>query len=276
MVGKNLQSDDQWDDTTIFVVIENPSDSYDFVIVDEDDSCDTVVIDMSREEFAGAIIIDFEEDAQTDSFVSIDEDQIFIPDFTADDLMILISNKNFNKKSRMISVRCPHCQVGLKVDESKIPSHVETFNCPKCKQPISVSFVINNLPSDDSETIILSAPEGKNAKTGKLHVLPNEFTPEQFIRLTEGINIIGRKSPSKESGTAIKTKDKLMSRSHIGIEARPDAQGKYNHYLYDNKSTNRTLYNRNYIEPGEIVILKDNDEIQIGQTRLIFEEDSPC
>jgi len=177
----------------------------------------------------------------------------------------------------MIPVRCPHCQVGLKVDESKIPANIQTFNCPKCKQPISISYVINSQPIDDSETIILSTPEGKNAKAGKLHVLPNEFTPEQFIRLSEGVNIIGRKSPAKKSLTAIETKDKLMSRSHIGIEVRSDdANGKYNHYLYDNKSTNRTLYNRNYIEPGEIVILKSNDEIQIGQTRLIFEEDNPC
>jgi predicted Zn finger-like uncharacterized protein len=172
----------------------------------------------------------------------------------------------------MISVRCPHCQVGLKVDESKIPSNIQTFNCPKCKQPILVSYVLNNQPVDDSETIILSVPEEKKTRTGKLHVLPNEYTPEQFIRLLEGVNIIGRKSTSKESVTAIETKDKLMSRTHIGIEVRPDTDGKYNHCLYDNKSTNRTLYNRSYIEPGETVILKNNDEIQIGQTRLIFEE----
>jgi len=175
----------------------------------------------------------------------------------------------------MISVRCPHCQVGLKVDESKIPANIQTFNCPKCKQPILVSYVMKNQTADDSETVILSGPESKNAKTGKLHVLPNEFTPEQFIRLSEGVNIIGRKSPSKESGTAIETKDKLMSRSHIGIEVKSETDGKYIHSLFDNKSTNRTLYNRNYIEPGEIVILKNNDEIQIGQTRLIFEEDNP-
>jgi len=176
----------------------------------------------------------------------------------------------------MISIRCPHCQVGLKVEESKIPANIQTFNCPKCKQPIPISFVMNNQTVDDSETVILSAPEGRVAKTGKLHVLPNENTSEQFIRLTEGPNIIGRKSPSKESSTAIDTKDKLMSRAHIVIEVRRAAKDNYIHSLYDNKSTNRTLYNRNYIEPGEIVILKNNDEIQIGQTRLIFEEDNPC
>jgi len=176
----------------------------------------------------------------------------------------------------MISVRCPHCQVGLKVDESKIPANIQSFNCPKCKQPILISYVMNNQTADDSETVILSSPESKTAKTGKLHVLPNEFTSEQFIRLFEGINIIGRKSPSKESATAIDTKDKMMSRAHLVIEVRSAAKGCFIHTLYDNKSTNRTLYNRNYIEPGEIVILKNNDEIQIGQTRLIFEEDSPC
>jgi FOG: FHA domain len=171
----------------------------------------------------------------------------------------------------MISIRCPHCQIGLKVDETKMPANIQTFNCPKCRKPIPVTLV--NHDQDDSETIILSIPGQKEGKTGKLHILANEFTPEQHISLFEGVNIIGRKSSSKESKTSIETDDKLMSRNHIGIEIRKDAKGSYNHYLYDNKSTNRTLYNGSYIEPGEIVILKNNDEIQIGQTHLIFKED---
>jgi len=106
----------------------------------------------------------------------------------------------------MISVRCPHCQVGLKVDESKIPANIQTFNCPKCKQPISVSYVTGNETFDDSETVILSAPERKNIKTGKLHVLPNEFTPEQFIRLSEGANIIGENLRQKSLLRLLKRK----------------------------------------------------------------------
>lgn len=174
----------------------------------------------------------------------------------------------------MISIRCPHCHVGLKVDESKIPANIRIFNCPKCKQPIQVNLVLKNQVADDSETVILSFSDDKNAKIGKIHVLPNDLTPEQTVQLLEGVNIIGRKSPIKKTATSIETSDKLMSRTHIGIEVRKDAgKGDYIYYLYDNKSTNRTLYNNKYIEPGEVITLKNNDEIQIGQTRLIFKEE---
>ena len=87
MEGTDLQYDDQLVDTDIFVVIENKGDYYDFVTIDEDVSCNTIVIDMSQDEFANAITINF-EDEEIDSFVSIDEDQVFISDITADDLLI--------------------------------------------------------------------------------------------------------------------------------------------------------------------------------------------
>jgi len=174
----------------------------------------------------------------------------------------------------MISIRCPHCHIGLKVDETKIPANIQTFNCPKCKRPIPVNYVIKNQAEDDSETVVLSFPGAKNAKIGKIHVLPNDSTPEQTIQLMEGVNIVGRKSPVQKSLTAIDTKDKLMSRSHIVIEVRRCANKEdHIYYLSDNKSTNRTLYNNKYIEPGEVVTLKNNDEIQIGQTRILFQED---
>jgi len=87
MTGANGQSCDQSVDTDIFLIVEKGNDSCDFVTIDEDTSYDAVVIDIVQDDFAHAIIVDFDTDAQSDSFVSIDEDQIIVPDFTADDLL---------------------------------------------------------------------------------------------------------------------------------------------------------------------------------------------
>ena len=86
MAELNTSFDEQPVDTSVFVVIENKSDCYDFVTIDEDTTHDAVVIDLSQDEFTGVISIDYEVDDDSDSFVSIDDDQIFISDFTADDL----------------------------------------------------------------------------------------------------------------------------------------------------------------------------------------------
>ena len=88
MAKANIQSDDLPVDTDVFVVMEKKEDSYDFVTIDEDTSFDAIVIDMSQSDFSDAIIIDFDADP-SDSFVTIDEDedQVFVSDFTADDLL---------------------------------------------------------------------------------------------------------------------------------------------------------------------------------------------
>ncbi|MDR1368968.1 MAG: FHA domain-containing protein [Dysgonamonadaceae bacterium] len=171
----------------------------------------------------------------------------------------------------MISIRCPHCHVGLKVDETKIPSQIQTFGCPQCKEPIPVSLITQKLQPDDSETVILNLPV-ETQSPGRLKVAQNPLTPAQTIHLNEGVNIIGRKSTATTNPTAVDTGDKLMSRSHMSIEVKKDSKGKYKYFLSDTKSKNRTLYNSNYIESGEVVALKNKDEIQIGQTRMMFEE----
>jgi len=74
-------------DTDIFVVVENEEGFYDFVTIDEDAPYDPILIDMSDDEFSDAIPIDFETNVDSDTFVTIDEDPIFISGFTEDDLI---------------------------------------------------------------------------------------------------------------------------------------------------------------------------------------------
>ncbi|MGM9759881.1 MAG: FHA domain-containing protein [Parabacteroides sp.] len=170
----------------------------------------------------------------------------------------------------MISVKCPHCHVGLKVDEGKIPLGLSSFKCPKCRQSIPVSLLsTQSSQTDESETVLVKPVKDS---TGRLTVLPDADTAEQTFPLYEGVSVVGRKSHSSNATLCIETKDRSMSREHIRIEVKRGEKGGYKHFLSDNNSRNHTLYNGNYLESGEVVILNDNDEIIIGRTVLRFNE----
>lgn len=173
----------------------------------------------------------------------------------------------------MISIKCPHCHAGLKVDEGKIPLEITSFKCPKCKQPISVSLLSQikkeDVLNNDSETRLIR-PFLRT--TGQLLVLATPDTPEQVFSFQEGVYTIGRKSKTSKATIGIVTNDKSMSREHIRIEVKKDSKGGYKHYLSDNNSKNHTLYNSSYLENGEVVVLNNGDEIVIGHTTLHFNE----
>jgi len=86
MADINSYPDDKMVDTDIFVVVENEEGFYDFVTIDEDAPYDPILIDMSDDEFLDVIPIDFEMNIDSDAFVTIDEDPIFISGFMEDDL----------------------------------------------------------------------------------------------------------------------------------------------------------------------------------------------
>lgn len=173
----------------------------------------------------------------------------------------------------MIAVKCPHCQVGLKIDEAKIPKGLSSFKCPKCKQPISTQILSkrDQEPSPEAETQLV-APRLSSA--GRLRVVAdtNTDTPEQEYTLYEGVVTLGRKSAVSKADIAIVTADRSMSREHIRIEIKKEPKGGYKHYLSDNNSKNHTLYNGTYLKEGEVVVLGNQDEIVIGHTALLFIE----
>ncbi|MDR1407515.1 MAG: FHA domain-containing protein [Tannerella sp.] len=172
----------------------------------------------------------------------------------------------------MIPVKCPHCGVGLKVDEQKIPKGITSFKCPKCKHEISVAQLRDlqaaRQASSDGSTELLQ-PLKKSE--GKLIVLPDAHTPEQTFPLhEEGLYIVGRKAATSHADICIDTQDKAMSRNHLQLEVKKGAHGNPIHSLLDNRSKNRTRYNGRYLEEGEVIVLKNNDEIVIGDTVLRF------
>jgi predicted Zn finger-like uncharacterized protein len=173
----------------------------------------------------------------------------------------------------MIPVKCPHCSIGLKVDESKLPPGIESFKCPRCKNQIPISVLSNKGGDGFFHEDTQAIHHSKTQKRGTITTVPDGNTPKQSFILPEGISIIGRKTSKPSNATIqIETTDRTMSREHIRIEVKKDRSGSYRHCLADNNSTNHTLYNSIYLENGEIVILNNNDEIVIGHTTLRFNE----
>jgi hypothetical protein len=85
MANINSYSDNRFADTDIFVVMENGENDCDFVTIDEDLFPAPIIIDMSDDEFAEAITVDFEENTDFNDFVTIDNNPIFISGFTGND-----------------------------------------------------------------------------------------------------------------------------------------------------------------------------------------------
>ena len=174
----------------------------------------------------------------------------------------------------MISVKCPHCKIGLKVDETKIPQDILSFKCPKCKKEIPISFVEQIIGQvADVETLVVTSKAKQQHGLGLLTVLPSSDTPQQEFQLSEGVMIVGRRAKVSTATICIKTDDKTMSRNHLRIEVKKNQKGNgFFHYLSDNNSKNNTLYNGKRIESGEVVVLKDNDVIVLGRTIIRFNE----
>ena len=173
----------------------------------------------------------------------------------------------------MISIKCPHCKVGLKVDETKIPKGIVSFKCPKCKKEIPISYLDQKMGHGaDVETLVVSS-KAKEKSLGRLTVVSDADTPQQEFQLSEGIMIVGRKAKASTATICIQTNDKTMSRSHLRIEVKknPKETG-YFHCISDNNSKNHTLYNGKRIEDGDVVVLKDNDEVVLGRTIIRFNE----
>lgn len=171
----------------------------------------------------------------------------------------------------MIPLRCPHCNVGLKIDERKLPSGLRSFNCPSCRKAVPVSLLniaASSERGNDGDTVLLRPTKAKGV--GQIIVVGDAHTPEQSFPLQEGVHIIGRQSPTSVATLAIVTNDKSMSRAHIRLEVVKDERGGYKHYLSDNKSRNRTLYKGSFLSADEVAVLSDDDEIIIGHTLLRF------
>ncbi|MDR0732665.1 MAG: hypothetical protein LBF08_01195 [Dysgonamonadaceae bacterium] len=85
MANTDSHPDNRVADTGAFVAVENEENNCDFAVIDEDLPFTPIVIDMSEDELAEVISVDFEENTGLDNFVTIDETPIFVSGFTGND-----------------------------------------------------------------------------------------------------------------------------------------------------------------------------------------------
>lgn len=125
-----------------------------------------------------------------------------------------------------------------------------------------------------SQTLVLDEPAGNGAseQIGWL-VVHDEHTPAQTLSLTEGRNVIGRKSPDKPCHLMIDTTDQHMSRNHAVLEVSRRLDGHFQYLLSDSGSTNGTFINgseHHRLSPYDQIFLKDGDTIQLGRTKVVL------
>lgn len=88
--------------------------------------------------------------------------------------------------------------------------------------------------------------------------------------LSEGINIVGRKSELSTASVQIVTDDRYMSRRHSSIKISTMPDGTQKALISNAENKNRTFINGQELSGNDILTLSDGDEIKMGHTTLIY------
>ena len=86
-----------------------------------------------------------------------------------------------------------------------------------------------------------------------------------FLPLGKKTSVIGR-----DEAAPLQIEDEKVSRRHVQIRFEA-SDGRYR--CFDMKSTNGTLYNGRQVTSE--IVLSEGDEIQIGDTRMLFTMEDP-
>lgn len=93
--------------------------------------------------------------------------------------------------------------------------------------------------------------------------------------LYEGINYIGRKKADDKANNILIEDDPFVSRTHAFIKCK-ESGGKFRFMLYDGDghkpSVNGVFLNGDDVRINQHSLLKENDTVQVGTTKLVFKE----
>lgn len=178
-----------------------------------------------------------------------------------------------------IRIKCPNCGAILTVANS--PANVgKSVKCPICKEKHAFTDfkAVQKTEADADRTSL-----GLNVSSKDMTQLPQmpkvitigylmDESRHKKYTLTEGINLIGRKTYQTASPASIpiETDDLGFSRKHLYIEAVKGPDGIVRHYAYNAFNKNETQINGISLGAGDKVILHNSDVIHSANTTLIF------
>ena len=153
-----------------------------------------------------------------------------------------------------LRIKCPACGVILDVKNSKNEA-VKRIACPSCKTTLDIAF--------HEETKV-------DFQIGSL------FFGDARYELKEGTNVIGRKHPSSKADIQIATGDPLLQTEHacVNVIRLKNGDGKcvLNGLpsLYSSADGCCVSVAGLPLVEGDEVLLQSGDEIQLGETIIIY------
>jgi hypothetical protein len=165
---------------------------------------------------------------------------------------------------------------------NKAIEQIQQQNLEKLKQAKKILLeeidaTKNRFDEKHTGPVIKSKHEDKKAEKkpviGWLIVHTENKKMESFD-LYEGINYIGRKKKDSHENNILIENDPFVSRTHAFIKCKETTGGKLQFLLYDGDgskpSVNGVFLNGDERRINEYCLLKENDTVQIGTTKLVF------
>lgn len=170
-------------------------------------------------------------------------------------------------------IKCPNCGSILEVRNSKNET-VKLITCPQCKVTLSVKF--KHLEPLEAHTCLAKnqqiggetqlQPQNTQTKTACLEVGGRTY------KLSEGVNVVGRKASSSQATVQIDTSDKYMSRQHAKIVVTRMPGGKFKAVISNDRNKNISTIDGQDLLQGDAIVLNDGDRIVMGETTVIYKE----
>lgn len=162
------------------------------------------------------------------------------------------------------SVMCPRCKTTVAVPNA-LPKDNPVIICPTCKARLRVQ-------PDTGET---QFAEGKSDQK----VIGCLVCRGEAYQLSEGVNIIGRKSSKSTATLQIATDDQSMSRRHAEIKVIKLESGRYKAVLRDIREDWKMekepmYYTDMKIYPEDQIDLENGDIFKMGDTLVKYVQKS--